>query len=310
MVQKELIDLEIRQLRYFLAVAENEHFGRASKRLNIVQPALSRQIAALEAELGIQLFERLPRGVRLTAAGAVFTREAQATIDRLELGVRNARAVAEGERGSLSVGIIDSAAWQGTVPDTLSWLRANYPEISLTVSLDASIALRSAVEAEILDIAFVYDNAPVAAGLVRRTVGRHGLALAVPKHHHLAGRSSVPASVMAEEDVIFFRRPSSPALHDRLLQALASLGVNPRLGLEGTSITEVLALVSAGLGVAAVNSEVRWRKPANVVLLPFDDLDLPLVLEAVYHEENRNPALGTFLGHLLRDDRLAGHGAA
>ncbi|GHC28992.1 MULTISPECIES: LysR family transcriptional regulator [Gemmobacter] len=281
--------MELRQLHYFIAIAETEHFGRASTSLRIAQPALSRQMQLLEAELGIDLFERLPRGVRLTPAGRVFldqTREVKAQLAR---AVAAARSAAAGTGGRLRLGLIEVAAWQGLLPETIRRFRAEFPQVELALSAMSSPAQLAAIQGGTLDAGFLY-NPPDDPALGQLALGFHRMILAVPSGAPFAARTGVRLADLEGQDMIGFRRGASPRLSDDLTAALRGAGVTPRRIAETESEADILALVNAGLGMAFVNENQRHRPPPGVRFLPVTDMEVRLHLALVWHRGTPSPA--------------------
>src|SRR5882724_6975912 len=149
--------MELRHLRYFVAVGEEEHYGRAARRLHIAQPALSRQIQDLEAEIGFQLFDRLPRGVKISTAGRQFLEDARRILRQVEEATERARRVARGQSGTLRVGFTENASWHGVVPDSFRHFRERIPDGELQLNPMASLEQLEAVRAGQLDAGFIYN---------------------------------------------------------------------------------------------------------------------------------------------------------
>jgi DNA-binding transcriptional LysR family regulator len=288
--------MELRHLRYFLAAAEEENFGRAARRLNLAQPALSRQIRDLEQELGAGLFERIGRGVRLSAAGAAFAEEARLILDAARAAADRARAVARGEEGTLRLGFLDSSAWGGEVPALLRRFRAAAPAVRLDLTAANSIEQLAAIAAGGLDAGFVYRQDGLPPGLAMRPIRADGLVAAIPRGHALAaGQGPIPPAALAGEPFVWFPRAAAPAYHDRAMAALAAIGLAPRVVQEAVTDSLMLSLVSAGVGVSLVNTVARWRCPEGVALRPVAGLDLKLHLDLVWRQAAVAPALARFL---------------
>jgi DNA-binding transcriptional LysR family regulator len=252
--------MDLRQLRYFVAVAEEGHITRAAERLGMQQPPLSQQIKAIEQELDVQLFRRKVRGVELTDAGRVLLEQARAVLDRLDHALLVTRRTARGEQGRLSVGIAPTAPFHPFVPQVIRAFREAYPLVS--VSLDECLS-RQAVEqlrGEQIDIAFL--RAPVTdpQGLVVHTLLEEPMVVALPASHKLAGdpgREPLPLGALAEEAFILFGGTAGPGIADASLAACYHAGFSPRLGQQAPRIASALGLVSAGLGVALVPASIQ-----------------------------------------------------
>lgn len=285
--------MELRQIHYFIAIAEVEHFGRAAQRLRIAQPALSRQVKLLEAELGLELFERLPRGVRLTAAGRVLLTELQGVQAQLARAVAAARAAAAGQHGTLRLGFIEAVAWHGLVPDAIRAFRAAYPGVELNLAAMPTAEQLAALRQGALDAALVYNPLPVDDLTVVPLV-RHPAVLAVPAESPLAARSEVTLADLAGQPLIGFQRRGSPRFFDDLHSRFRAAGFTPRYVAELMAETEILALVSAGAGLAVSNSSQIWRPPHGVRFIPVRDLNVSLQLGLVHRKGDAAPVLERF----------------
>src|SRR6201988_5414107 len=177
--------MELRHLRYFVAVGEEQHFGRASRRLRVAQPALSRQIQDLEEEIGFKLFERLPRGVRLNPAGKLFLEDARRILQEVNDAAARAARVAHGRSGTLRVGFTENASWRGVVPDSFRRFREQQPDAELQLQPAASLEQLEAIRSGRLDGGFVNFMPKSDPELDQLLVGLHHVELAVPKRHAL-----------------------------------------------------------------------------------------------------------------------------
>lgn len=285
--------MELRQIIYFVAIAEAEHFGRAALRLRIAQPALSRQMKLLEAEMGVSLFERLPRGVRLTVAGRTFLNETRGLQAQLARAVDAARAAAAGQQGSLRLGFIEAAAWHGLVPDALRLFRLRFPAIELSLASMATEGQLTAIRQGALDGALVYNPAP-ADDLIALPLVRHPVVLAVPAKSPLAAQERVSLRDLADCPLIGFQRRASPRFFDDVHARFRAEGIVPRYIAELTVETDILALVSAGAGIALVNSSQKWRPPHAVRFVDVHDLGISLELTLVYAKDGGTPTLRQF----------------
>jgi len=289
--------MELRHLRYFVAVGEDEHYGRAAQRLRVAQPALSSQIQDLEREIGVQLFDRLPRGVRLSAAGKVFLEDCRRILKDVNEAAIRAERAARGIIGTLRVGFTESASWHGVVPDSLREFRRTHPEADLQLSSLSSMEQIEAVRSGGLDTAFVY--VPTADPQIAEiVVDSHHVVLAIPRLHPVSRLKKLRLRDLVEADFVWFPRRQHPANYDRLLQACSRGGLtNPRIVQEAVDQATMLSLVACGLGVAFVTDATRWRCPKEVVLRKVDHLRLPLPVSCIWRKDNRSPLLARFLEH-------------
>ena len=288
--------MELRHLRYFVAVGEEQHYGRAAERLHVAQPALSRQIQDLEEEIGVKLFERLPRGVKISAAGVSFLDDTRRILQQLNEATVRAGRVARGQSGTLRVGFVESASWHGVVPDSFRKFRARQPDAELQLYPSASLEQIDAVRSGRLDAGFVFSMSKADPDLDQLPVAIHHLVLAVPKGHPLTKVRKLRLRDMSDSAFVWFPRRQSPAYYDRLMQECSRGGLRtPQIVQEAVDQATILSLVSCRLGVAFVSEATRWRCPADVILLPVADLNLPLPFSLVWRKDNTSPLLAKFV---------------
>src|SRR6202035_1462543 len=183
--------MELRHLRYFVAIGEEENYRRAAQRLNVAQTALSTQIQDLEAELGFKLFDRLPRGVKLSAAGRLFLEDARRILHEVGEAATRAARVARGQSGTLRVGFTENASWRGIVPDSFRRFRERQPDAELQLTPATSLAQIEALRSGRLDAGFVFNMPKTDAELDHIPVAMPHVELAVPKGHALARMKNV-----------------------------------------------------------------------------------------------------------------------
>lgn len=288
--------MELRHLRYFVAVGEEEHFGRAAQRLRVAQPALSRQIQDLEREIGFQLFDRLSRGVRISAAGTLFLEEARRLLQQLHEGIERAQRVARGQSGTLRVGFTENTSWRGVVPDSFRLFRDRYPDAELQLNPLPSLHQLEAVRSGRLDAGFMLNAPKPCRELDQLPVAVHSLALAAPAAHPLAKIKNLRLRDMADARFIWFPRRESAAFYDRLMYECFRGGLeSPRIVQEALNEATLLTLVAQGMGVGFVVDTARWRCPDGVTILKVADLKLPLPLALVWRRDNLSPLLARFV---------------
>ena len=251
--------MELRHLRYFIAVAEEGHVTRASERLGIQQPPLSLQIRALERELGLQLFRRKPRGMELTEAGHVLFGEARAILDRLARAIESTRRAARGEQGSLCVGVAPTAPFHPFVPRAIRAFREAYPGVSLTIEEGLSDEVAERLVEDRMDVAFVRVSRLGAEKLTVTHLLDEKLIVALPAKHALArGRrdAAMPLARLSREAFILYGPPGT-GLHDETLHACRTAGFTPTVFQRAPRITTTLGFVAAGMGVTLVPQSMR-----------------------------------------------------
>src|SRR6266704_4057692 len=288
--------MELRHLRYFVAVGEEEHYGRASRRRRVAQPALSRQIQDLEEQIGFKLFDRLPRGVKLSVAGQCSMEDARRILEQVNQATARAKRVASGQSGTLRVGFIESMSWHGVVPDSFRKFRAQQPDAELELKPLSSREQIEAVHSGGLDAGFVFTISNVNRELSQLPVASLNLMLAAPKGHPLTRLKKLRLRDLSEAAFIWFPRRESPAFYDRLMHECFRNGLkSPHIVQEAVNEATILSLVSCRMGVAFVSGATRWRCPESVVVLPVTDLNLPLPLALIWRKDNVSPLVAKFV---------------
>jgi DNA-binding transcriptional LysR family regulator len=291
--------MELRHLRYFVAVGEEQHYGRGAQRLRVAQPALSRQIQDLEREIGFQLFDRLPRGVRLTAAGRTFLEDARLILQHVNEATIRAGRVARGLAGTLRVGFTESASWHGVVPASFLQFRQGQPDAELQLSPLSSLEQVQAVRSGRLDAGYVFNMPRTDPELDQVQVASQKLVLAAHKRHPLAKSKSLRLRDLTDAAFVWFPRRQSPTYYDRLMQACSRGGLTtPRIVQEAVDQATLLSLVACGLGVAFVSDATRWRCPRDVALRPVVDMHLPIPFSLVWRKDNASPLLARFVAEV------------
>jgi DNA-binding transcriptional LysR family regulator len=255
--------MELRHLRYFLAVAQAGSFTRAALALGIQQPPLSQQIRDLEHELGYPLFRRLARGIELTEAGAVFLEEAVAIVAAVKRGVARASHVAQGTAGSLALGFTSSAVMHRFAPDLIRRYREANPGVELTIHENNAAAVTEAVATRRLDIGFIRRPVFEHSEIAHHVVAQERLLLALPAGHPIAeralgsGRNKVRLRDLAGDAFILVRRPGAPGMYGDLIEACRKMGFSPRVVAEVSQMLTNLTLVAAGVGVTVVPASMK-----------------------------------------------------
>ncbi len=253
--------MELRQLRYFVAVAEELHFRRAAERLHISQPPLSQQIRALEEELGFALLVRTRRRVELTPAGAAFLRDARSILSELDGAVAGARRIDAGQTGRLRINFVGSALFS-IVPGTVERFRRSRPGVALELRERATVDQLRAVRAGLADVGLVRPPIEEDDSFRVQTVLRERTLAALPAAHPLAALRRVPLRRLAAEPLVLFPRDQAPGFHDLLIDSLAGAGSAPRVIQYAPEMLTIIGLVAAGTGVSLV--------PASVARLALD----------------------------------------
>jgi DNA-binding transcriptional LysR family regulator len=288
--------MELRHLRYFVAIGEEQNYRRAAKRLHVAQTALSTQIQDLEAELGFKLFDRLPRGVKLSVAGHLFLEDARRILREVNEAAARAARVARGQSGTLRVGFTENASWRGVVPESIRRFRERQRDAELQLTPATSLEQLEAIRSGRLDAGFVFNMPKTDAELDHFPVALQHVELAVPKGHALIKVRNLRLRDLVNASFVWFPRRESPAFYDRLMHECFRGGLkSPRIVQEGLNEATILSLVSHGMGVGWVNGTARWRCPESVVIVSVADLDMPLPLALVWRKDNTSPLLQRFV---------------
>ncbi|MFM9428110.1 DNA-binding transcriptional LysR family regulator [Variovorax sp. GrIS 2.14] len=287
--------MELRHLRYFLAVAEAENVRLASEHLHVTQPAISRQVHDLEEELGVELFDRLSRGLRLNASGHAFMKDVTALMTSLEAACDRVRRVFRGEIGALKVGFVEIAGWEGVIPQAIRQYREAVPSVHLEPWPLGTPEQLNKIQDGTLDGGFVYLFGNCPDDIETIPLQHHGAALAVLRNARSVSKSEPSKRIrlkdLSNEKFVVFHRSVYPAYFDALLVACSAGGLVPRVVQQVQSEAAVLSLVTSGIGVAIVNDRNRFRAPTQVEFAKISDLKLSLPLSFAYRKDVRNPAL-------------------
>jgi DNA-binding transcriptional LysR family regulator len=291
--------MELRHLRYFVAIGEEENYRRAAQRLNVAQTALSTQIQDLEAELGFKLFDRLPRGVKLSVAGRLFLEDARRILQQVSEAAARAARVARGQSGTLRVGFTENASWRGVVPESLRRFRERQPDAELQLTPATSLEQIEGLRSGRLDAGFVFNMSKTDSELDHIPVALRHVELAVPKGHPLIKLKKLRLRDLSEASFVWFPRREAPAFYDRLMHECFRGGLkSPRIVQEGLNESTILSLVSHGMGVGWVNGTARGRCPEGVVIMSIVDLDMPLPLALAWRRDNTSPLLANFIAEV------------
>ncbi|MHC3814860.1 MULTISPECIES: LysR family transcriptional regulator [unclassified Streptomyces] len=286
--------MELRHLSAFVAVAEELHFGRAAKRLQMAQPPLSQQIRRLEKELGVQLFERNTRSVRLTGAGESFLQPVRTVLDDLDVAVRAAKAAGRGEYGRVGIGFAGASSHE-TLPRLTRAVRAAHPgiELVMTGQTYANVALARVADGS-LDLGFV--RLPVTQpGVAHRVIDEEELVCALPSDHPLAARDSVCIEALAGEPFVSFPANTGSTVRDAMVGACESAGFNPRVVQEAPDSYTIMALVAAGVGVTLTVTSVQHIQQNGLVYRPLAGPPIRRQAALAWRADNPSAALRAVL---------------
>jgi DNA-binding transcriptional LysR family regulator len=287
--------MELRHLRYFIGVAEEENVSRAALKLHVSQPALSRQIRDLEDELGFLLLERSAKSVRLTEAGRAFLTEARAVLQHAEDAAKAARAIATGESGELHVGYAPSLTAR-ILPPTLRAFQAGLPNIRVKLHDFSTEEMLAGLREGKLHIAFVVRLTPaMLRGLRFEELVHDSMCLAVAPNHPLARRRTVTLAEVAREPLITYSRKDYPDAHEMLAAMFVAIKSKPRIAEEHDSVSSLIAAVEAGNGVAIAPQSLTCTAGPRLKLIPLSPAPAPLVVGVAWSKNGLTAAAERFL---------------
>ncbi len=256
--------MELRHLRYFVAVAEALSVTRAASRLNIAQPALSHQVKSLEKEVGTPLLHRLPRGVALTGPGALFAEDARAILAAVDAAKTRARRAAAGELGLMRIGFTGSASFNPFVTGAIRDYRAAFPDVAIELVEEPTAVLLAGLKAGRIDVAFLRPSPGEVVGFWSRHLFDEPMVAAVPASHPVAARDAIRLGDLAGEAFIFYPRRNGLALYDAIMSACEAAGFTPRIAQDAPQLTSVVNLVATGIAIAIVPASMSRMATGEV----------------------------------------------
>ena len=284
--------MELRHLKYFVAVAEELHFGRAAEKVQITQPVISDQIRRLEQELGIKLFFRTKRIVQLTEPGKIFFKEAKQILARVEKAIAEVQKAERGELGSLTIGHTGPALYT-LLPKMIRTFRDRYPQVELVLKEICTNEQVEALNAGAIEVGFLHP--PIEGDFEFISIMKEKMILALPEDHPLTTFTQVPISKLSNQPFILFPQPEGPYLYSRLLSICQQAGFSPQVVQEVTPQPTMIGLVAAGIGVSFVSSSLQSINRPGVVYRELDVATPELELVAAWKSKKVSPVLAKFL---------------
>ena len=285
--------MNLRQLRYFLAVAHELHFGRAASKLHIAQPPLSAQIKQLETDLGVVLFNRTKRRVELTTAGKTLQVEAQQILERVSLARHKTIQASRGELGQLTIAFVSSAMYS-ILPAWLIKFRQQYPGVKLILKEATGLEQIEGLLSHRIDIGFIHP--PILhKEIVSSLVWQEPWLLAVPEKHGLSAHEKVSIENLAEEDFILVERALATEMHDNILRFCSQAGFSPNIVQTAEQLQTILGLVAAQMGISILPSAVQKLQRAGVCYRPFVEQTPYTELIMIQRNEDAAAALNNFV---------------
>lgn len=292
--------MELRHLRYFAAVAETRHFGKAAENLHMAQPPLSQAIRRLETELGVALFSRTTRQVSLTSAGEVFRTDVELILKAVDEAVARVGRFASGVEGVLRVGLTGSASYR-QLPALARLVKTEMPEVMLEVHTEMLTPAqeRGLVERR-LDVGVL--RPPIRQeGIAHRALAEEPLVLTVPEEHWLSEAETVRVEQLRHENFVMYAATLGSVVNDAVVRSCVAAGFHPHCAYEVTETSAALALVAAGLGVAVLPDSIRSAPREGVLCKPLEDA-FPVRLDLAWREDDESPLLKNLLDILERSD--------
>jgi DNA-binding transcriptional LysR family regulator len=293
--------MELRHLRYFIAVAEELHFGRAAQVLGISQPPLSQQIQALEQELGARLFERTNRRVELSEAGRLFLEEARLVLAQVDKAADVARRAQLGELGELKIGFTSSAPFSSTIPQAIFAFRQSFPAVHLNLREMSSTQVADALVDESIQVG-IMRPLPLPDSLTVVELMREPLVAVLSSKHPLVAGSEegLFLSALALEPFVFFPRSYGSGLYTQLLSLARDAGFSPHFAQEAGEAMTIIGLVAAGLGVSVLPASYRRMRIDGVVYRPLLDPEAISAVWLVQRKDQNSPMAKAFVELLTR----------
>jgi DNA-binding transcriptional LysR family regulator len=295
--------MDVRQLRSFIAVAEELNFSRAASRLNISQPSLSQQIRVLETTVRVPLVWRTSRQVELTPAGRAFLDDARLTLRQMDTAVAAAKVQAALSAKNLRLGFVDSAVY-GILPPLIRAYRDRYPDVHLSLREMSSLQQIEAISGGKLDIGVLYPES-IRADIAFKQLRRERILLAMPFDHPLAKRAKVSLRLLDGEPLVSFEREVAPALYDRVASMLASANAQPRIVQHATELHTVLGMVAAGLGLAFLPSSLKKWAGVDVAYRPLSHPMPWVAMSLAWSRSNSNGLIQSLVGLVGADSDTA-----
>jgi DNA-binding transcriptional LysR family regulator len=294
-------DIELRHLRYFVAVAEELHFGRAAARLHLSQPPLSQQIRNLEETLGYALFHRTSRSVRLTTAGEAFLPRARRTLRNMQRDLEETRSIGRGEVGSLNIGFVGSAVLT-TLPAIFRAYRAAYPRVHLQLHESFTSRVIEGMENGSLDAGILRDGDAV-EGLQTAAIYSEPYIALLPASHRCAARKNISPAMLRDEPFVYYPRTAGTRAYEKPLSIFDEHGFRPQIAQEASHWLTIMSLIGAGFGVSIAPSCVRRIAPPQVVCLPLRGVKLMSHIELAWLAAESRPIVKAFMQIATRSQR-------
>jgi DNA-binding transcriptional LysR family regulator len=293
--------MELRHFRYFRVVYEERHMTRAAVRLGIQQPPLSQQIRALEQELGVQLFRRIPKGMDPTAPAHALYERTRSLFFQVEEAMEAVRSIARGEQGRLAIGVSSSAAFSPIIPRLIRSFRSILPGVTVSLAEDSAEELIQGLRLGHEDVVFTCSVPENLTGISVVTLVKEPMFAALPSNHKLRDKANTGVDLIAleEERFILYRRPGGPGLYDAIVAACQRAGFSPRISDEALRLPSTLNFVAAGLGVSIVPDSLRRLNIEGVIYAPLHGCDALTAPVNIVYRHVAEASTRRFINHAL-----------
>ncbi|MBD2164000.1 LysR family transcriptional regulator [Calothrix membranacea FACHB-236] len=286
--------MELRHLRYFIAVAEELHFSKAAERLHIAQPPLSQQIQQLEAELGVELFHRkTKRQVQLTEAGKVFLQEAYGLLLQLETAIALTQRIGRGQTGQLRIGFTSLVIYE-LLPLILRQFREQFPDVELVLRELTTSQQEQAIRDSVIHVGFAHPPLEDET-LSYQSIHQQTLVVALPSNHSLAQTENIQVQELENEPLIIFPRYLAPGLYDLIMSLFRQRNIKPQITQEAVQMQTIIGLVSAGMGVAITPSSLQNLQRSGVSYHPLREQAPVIETAVIWQQSTLTPLVENFL---------------
>lgn len=283
--------MELRYLRYFVAVAETRHFTKAAELLNISQPPLSQQIKKLEEEIGTPLLKRLTRGVELTDAGEAFYQDARQILELSANALEKAKGIARGISGQLSIGFASSTAFHPQIFRLLRRFQDSFPAITLLPREENMATLMHELQEGLLDAAFVRLPCESSKAFNLKMIASEKMTLVLPQGHRLADAPRLSLATLRAEPLVLFPREVAPSLYEVIISACLRAGFQPDSVQQSPQISSAINMVAAGFGITIIPDSLRSIQLPGVSFHQIEDAALSSDIALAWRRWDRSPAV-------------------
>jgi len=291
------------QIEYFIAVAKHLNFTEAAKSLYVSQPSLSKQIAILEDEIGIQLFFRTKRDVRLTAAGMVLLKEMGGVIEQIENAIEKSKKPDLGENSTVTIGCLDAMDMRTFLPTIIKKFKEKYPNVNLILERHSFKVLREKLINKTLDVIFTLSfELDDSLGILSDVVHKGNGYIVIDKSNPLANRNDLTLSDIKDENFVIISRDESPKGFDSIISLCRKNGFTPKIVKQLPNIESLLLCVESGIGIALLDSNIRMHNSDNIKGFKIEDNFIEVIM--AWKKENMNTAIPLFTNSVLVEAKI------